>query len=210
MSRNLADVLLIAFAAACAGSTTRPALAPAAPPRLEGRSRAERLSLLEAALKSPAAEVRVEAARRIGREFLLAPGELGPLVRALRDPELAVRLEAARAIERNLPVDVARAAAPQTGRGTAAKTGRPAAPGPPAAEPASAPRAAADPFRAPGDLARRNLAYLRALRKAVDAALALPPAALGPPLPASPLRLLDRTTLGPNVPVPVGSQGLPP
>jgi hypothetical protein len=170
----------------CACAVPRPA--PTPDPRstlraeLRGKERAQRLKILHAALDSRDPAVRAAAARILGSEFVLEGPELKPLIVALDDIDPRVEVEAARALLVNLP---------------AAEMLPPAKAG------------ARDPFRAGAEQNRRNIERATALRKAIDARLRLAPEPLGPPLPGNPIRLLDRTTIGPNVPVYEGSQAIP-
>jgi hypothetical protein len=193
MRRFLAPIL----AAACIPPPAEPDARARLRAAMEGRPREARIATLNRALADPSALVRAAAARILGMEFLLAPSEMKPLAALLDDRDFAVRAEAARALLAQIPL------APREPQVQAPVPGRVAA-RPPPRTPAIPGR---DPFAAAGAMNRENLRALTELRAAIEArARGLP----GAPPAESVLRLLDRTTLGPSVPVPLGSQVLPP
>jgi HEAT repeat protein len=190
------SLALILAAAACIPPPAEPDARARLRAAIEGRPREARLATLNRALSDPSPRLRAAAARILGMEFLLAPSEMKPLAALLDDRDFAVRAEAARALLAQIPLAPREPPppAPTPSRVPARPTGAPAIPG-------------RDPFAAVGAMNRENLRALTELRAAIEArARGLP----GAPPAESVLRLLDRTTLGPSVPVPVGSQALPP
>jgi hypothetical protein len=151
---------------------------------LEGKDRPGQLAILAKALRDPSPSIRIAAARMLGGDYLLSEPELAPLLAALGDKHPVVSAEVARALLLHLPLQVG--AAPAVGSAT-----------PKAALPPG------DPFLRLGTLNRENLEYLRRISGGVEQGRGVGPAGMHP------LRMLEQTTLGPNVPMPIGSQGLP-
>jgi hypothetical protein len=159
--------------------------------------RASRLEKLARALRHPLPAVRLEAARRLGMRYLLFGEELKPLALALDDRDPAVRAEAARALLWQLPFLAAR-------KPPAARASGPAAPPP---EPPAAALPGPGPFAAARALTQENWMQQAELGRALEARLR----GAVSPLPAPGVwQLLQQTTLAPNVPMPMGSQALPP
>ena len=138
------------------------------------------------------ADLRLAAARILGRDYFLSVAEVAPLARALEDPEPRVQEAAAQALLLQYPLRLPLA---------------PALRGDTAGAPAPTALGGDDPFTALPPLSAGNLEFLRSRR---DRGPALPPLPRGPAYGSDPFRLPEQTTLGPNIPMPAGSLGVPP
>jgi hypothetical protein len=162
------------------------------------------ISLVGCAISSPSSLRDLRPILRTHLEGKDRPGQLAILAKALRDPSPSIRIAAARMLGGDYLLSEPELAPLMKALGdkhpvVRAEVARalllhvPLQVGP----------APGDPFLRPGALNRENLEYLRRISGGLEQGRGVGPAGIHP------LRMLEQTTLGPNVPMPIGSQGLP-